>query len=229
MTESDSGRATAIDLAKLHVPNAYELLLERSQALEAYAAVEQSLALLFASLLRTHPRRGAIVFFRITSSHARNVMIDALLKEEYGNEYDAYWHGVPGTPDRKGLFSLLRGLDAKRNEIVHWHLSTRIYDEPDGEVAAELRIIPPNIWTLSAESPSISVDDLKEFRAKAKFVQGAVGMFGSFAHGDMSIAPETEQTWRDICRQPCTYPPPDTHPLSPKREAPESPPQPSGA
>ena len=76
----------------------------------------------FGKLLNADLELGAIVFYSITNTHARNRILDQLLQKRYGKAFDDYWNGTPNTHNRKGMFAIIRQLDQRRNEIVHWHM-----------------------------------------------------------------------------------------------------------
>jgi len=202
-----------IDLNK-PADNALPFLVERANAIERYAQVEQALSLLFSDLLGTTFDLGGIVFFRVTNASARNAIIESLLEKRHGTTYEAYWHGIPNTPHKRGLFTLLRQLDQRRNEIVHWHGVTNIHAEGDKATSTLT-----NAWTYATDTQSIAVDDMREFSAKADFVARSAGMFMVFASNRFDN-PDWRQTWHGIFQQPCTYPPAEGHPLSQKPPAP---------
>ena len=85
-------------IGKDHPENWLDFLVWRARAIEAYAKVEQSLNMLFAHLLGTTPEISGIVFFRLTSTHGRNWIIEALLEKRHGDKYAAYWHGIRARP-----------------------------------------------------------------------------------------------------------------------------------
>lgn len=185
-----------------------KLMIARIGAIEGYANVEQSLCSLFSSLLGSPIDRAAIVFFRITNTHSRNFIIESLLAKQHGSKYNPYWYG----DQKNGLINLIRQLDGKRNEIVHWHTQQNIHFAEDSYSTSEL-LVPPNVW--AGSSASISTDDLLEYIAKADFVQRSINMFNLIT---INLAPQipvdVRDTWLQIFAQPVTYPPGNTHPLS---------------
>lgn len=200
--------------------NETPFLVERARAINGYATVEQAVSNLFADLLGTSYELGGIVFFRITNASARNAIIETLLKKKYGATFDAFWSGVPNTPHRKGLFTLIRQLDQRRNEIVHWTTVTQI------GTTQTLVLMRPVFWAFQEAAPqSITTDDMAEFTAKASFTARAINMFSVFARGALDDHPDLRQTWHDICQRPCIYPPPADHPLSLTPPESEIPPQ----
>jgi len=196
-----------------------EFLVARAIAIERYAQVEQSLSMLFSRLLGTQPDVGGIVFFRLTNTTSRNQIIEQLLTKRDGDKYEHYWNGVPNTPNKKGLFTLLRQIDTSRNEIVHWHVAQNVTWVNDVGVAT-LSLVKPNFWTLTSDSPSITEDDLNAFASKADFVARSINMFSLVASGAYPEQAGELSTWHGIFQQPCIYPPPEGHPLTRKVPAP---------
>ena len=198
------------------------LQIARANAIQQYSNVELGLCKIFGDLLGTEPELAGVVFFRITASRARNTIISSLLKRKTAKQYDAYWNGAPNTHKRHGMFTLIGELDGKRNEIVHWQTATNIAIS-DGGVAASQSLVPPNVWGIKSDSPSISVKDLNAFSVKADFVARSLNMFAIIALNRAQIDVGEQQTWLRIFEQPATYPPPYSHPLSPNYKAPENP------
>jgi hypothetical protein len=210
----------------LGAPIPPHLQIARANAIQAYANVEQSLSMLFSHLLGTTMQKAGVVFFRITNSHSRNTIISSLLTLQYGNSFDAFWHGQNHQP---GMLTLVRQLDSRRNEIVHWHVSDNVH--LDGETQMRHQTLnPPNFWAQSGAS--ITVADLVEFCRKADFVQRSLTFFWITMHNPSLDNPLPENAllpWRDIFSRPVSYPPQDTHPLSPNYKAPQTPPRSSEA
>ena len=198
--------------------NELPFLVERARAIELYAQVEQSLCHLFSDLLGAPWDFGGIVFFRITNTSARNAILDALLTKRFGTTYEHHWNGIPNTPNKKGLFTLLRQIDSRRNEIVHWHSVTNVHVEA-GAAISTLALMRPNAWSFPADITYIGVAQMQEFSALASFVARSVNMFTAYAAGRLAHS-GAEQAWRDICQRPCTYPPPEGHPLTQKPSTP---------
>jgi hypothetical protein len=187
--------------------------------MEAYAAVEGSLAVLLGVLLND-AHAASSIFFRIANTKSRNLIIEDILRQRHGETYSHYWHGIPGTK-HKGLMNIIQALDGQRNEIVHWRSVREVGDGTDETV-----LMPPNFW-LKGSSSKLTTEKLMEFGNKADFACRSLNMFVLFLGpvGDDDF----RTTWREIFLQPCSYPPPDSHRLSRNYKAPQSPPQPSGA
>jgi hypothetical protein len=207
-----------------------EMLKVRGAAVQAYGTVEQALSGLCAFLLDTVDREAAgIVFFRLTSTHRRNEAIELLLKKKFGSRFDAFWHGLPGSPGKpktSGLMALIRQLDETRNQIVHWTAVVNLTGPDDqGRLLREDALQPPNIWAITSPPRQLKVADVVEFTWKASFVARSINMFVIYP----KIPEHVRNTWHDVFQQPCTYPPEESHPLAPTLKAPETVPPSSGA
>jgi hypothetical protein len=207
-----------------------KLQFARATAIEAYGNLERSLSLVFASLLGTTNEKAGTVFFRIVNARFRNDIIDDLIKKVHSTKFDAYWNGQPGQsgiPRVPGLFTHIRNLDERRNQIVHWHVVNEIALDSDPPSHIEV-LAPPNFWSEANRKSRITVDGINEFIAKAVFVDRGISMFYVMTSGQLPIPAEQAEPWLRIFQQPVPYPPPDTHLLSPNYKAPEIPLQPSG-
>ena len=114
---NDAAREAAYPIGKYPAVNQEAILLARASAIQAYAALERSLSFLFAQWLGTPIDVAGLVFFRITSTHARNRILDDLKKKKLENQYNLFWNS---------LLALTRTIDQRRNEIVHWHIVNNI-------------------------------------------------------------------------------------------------------
>jgi hypothetical protein len=198
-----------------------KLPIARAAAIDAHANFEQALFTLFASLLGAPRDRAGIVFFRIASAPTRNKILESLLKKTHGNKYKVYWNGCePKAQD--GLFPLIRQLDHRRNELVHWHIAMEIR-AGDGSAISREALEPPNFWNIADNRPKITVKDLENFVQKADFVTRSVAMFYALTSGDLpGVVPGP---WPEIFEQPILYPPPETHPLFRNYKGRETPPE----
>ncbi len=192
-----------------------EFQIARATAIEEYALLEHCLSILFAKLLGATPQKANVVFFRITNTFSRNKIFEALLAQTLGTKFLPFWFGKDHI---SGLLGLIRQLDSRRNEIIHWHLTTG--------GSAEIYLEPPNFWARKPETPTISVAELKAFAAKARFVNSLIMTFMKFALGLFSHS-DDPGPWLEIFEQPIPYPPPENHLLAAvlKRVAPDNPPQ----
>jgi hypothetical protein len=157
---------------------------------------------------------AAIVFYSITNTNSRNRIIDELLEKRHVTTYEAYWNGIPGTPNKRGMFTIIRQLDQSRNELVHWHIGFT-----HGEIPG-IGLRKPTSWA-QPNAPSISMQDLIQFVEKADFVHRSLNIFFLLVSTPRT-APEAEalQTLDEIFQQPASYPPSDTNPLSRNYKAP---------
>jgi hypothetical protein len=211
--------------------NTAKLQVARAQAIEQYAQLESSLALLFASLLGTTDQTGSIVFFAIVNTRSRNSILASLLEIVHGERYQAHWHGEkgsPGKPGLGGLLTLIRQLDDERNHIVHWHRVSHREIHHGGKSKAEELLLPPHFWYRAADAKPISIQSLEAFIRKADFTVRSVRMFHWLVTMKHPMPENLLYTWPKIFEQPVPYPPSDSHPLSPNYKAPKNPPQSSG-
>ena len=178
-----------------------QLAIARAGAIQAYASVESSISMLFATLLGTDFETAGIVFFRIVNTRARVVILEDLLEKRHKDRYATYWNS---------MVKLIRSLDAKRNEIVHWHLAHNLHIEGD-RPTAHFTLIPPNFWT-KTDVKTLTPNDLIEFSRKCDFVSRSLVMFFVMLTNRL---PEPSP-WLEIFQQPAAYPPPDNHPLARK-------------
>ncbi len=215
----------SLDLGK-PADNAVPFLISRAVAIQCYAMVESSLCTVFTALMNADMNAAAIVFYQITNTSSRNRIIQDLMGARYGETYDAFFHGVPGTKENKGLWNLVNGLDQSRNQIVHWHPVTNIHVTEETQTST-IELGKPNFFANSLAR--ITAEDMQAFSKKADFVSRSLNMFHLMLLTDHVKDEAIRQPWRDICSRPCTYPPVQNHPLADQPKAPETPPQPSEA
>ena len=191
----------------------------RGFAIASYSGLEQSLCSLFEDLLGTGGEKAAIVFFKITNSQARNAILEKLIKETHGNEYNLFWNSY---------LKELRTIDIKRNEIVHWTVAINATNTEDRGSA---RLITPNLWSYTPdESPTVTVGDLREFSKKCGIFSTLITSFNRYVscRGQYEDA-QLLASWLQIFHEPLSYPLPEHHLIFQSDEEPESPPRPSPA
>lgn len=191
--------------------------LARAAAIEAYANLEQQLCLQFMDLMECDYSKASIVFYKITSTHFRNRILQTLLNQEYGDTYKKFWGS---------LIKLIRQIDQERNKVVHWHL---VGQEPieDGEMAEEDELVlAPHA---GSDEKALTVEALWEFVEKTEYVRCQAIMFYIFHLTRPSPeARQADKTYEAFLR-PCSYPPqannlgfhigpiPETPPQSPEK------------
>jgi len=205
----NQGKPIPIEDPVRDTPGATKLMLARAQAIQVYASLEQSLAHLFANLLRTDAEAAGTVFFRIVNTRSRLVILKKLLRQRHASAYNVFWSSID-----KALRS---DIDQKRNEIVHWHVVKEL-NIGDDVPTSTYKLAPPNFWTANNRSPKITVEDLMAFTAKCDFISRLMSMFHMHLLGKLP-----DPAWPEIFRQPVAYPPPDSHPLSGKTNTPQTP------
>lgn len=203
MTEDNlSPQARAIrinDPQRDNVPR-IDFMLARAASIDAYAGVEQSLAALFATLLKTDQAIAGIVFFKIVSTRARMGILEAIIKNRYTSTYNTFW---------KSAARFLQGLDGSRNRIVHWHVVQNL-ETTDVGATSTFTLNRPDFWT-GPSTDVLVVSDLKNFFQKCDFVSRLLNMFNLILLNRLDA--EKAKPWLEIFQQPIVYPPPDTHPL----------------
>jgi hypothetical protein len=178
------------------------VIMLRSAAVNNYAVLEQSLCRLFSFLLGAQEDRATIVFYRIVNTKSRNTIISKLMQRQFRDEIHLFWNSS---------LKLLRSLDERRNQIIHWHVVTNIQSTDDGNNSAHLTLNPPE--SLGSTEPltqqPLGEDQLVEFIRRADFMARLLNMF-CFHH----VSGPLEEPWPEIFRQAVVYPAPPDHPLN---------------
>jgi hypothetical protein len=131
----------------------------RGKAVQAYANVERSLCKLFTAFSGTTEEVGAIIFFRIVSTPARNAIIEKLFKIRFPDEFNLF---------RNSLIDQLRPIDIERNEIVHWNAINRV--SHDGtQTTVDVCLRPPAQTRFHLEGPEKKTTSLLRFIDKCDF------------------------------------------------------------
>ena len=209
-----------ISFANIGVREREQLRIARAFAIENYASVEHVLCQIFSHLLGTPIKTGALVFFKIASARARNTIISDLLRKEHERTYDLFWHGKKdGQNDSGGLFKLIRQLDHKRNEIIHWTFMSNINANSSGNVTHSTHLSPPSSIYQWPFDTKIGREELEEFSDRAVFVAIVASMFNAAVLSSLAMPKELRESWKQICQQSVIYPPPNNHPLSPTHTA----------
>ena len=182
-----------------------EFMIARARAVENYARVEQSLCSVVAAMLEVPRSYAGVILFKITAARARNGIVDALVKKRKGSEFNLFMNSV---------LKLLGQIDERRNQIVHWHQVLHATRNSDGEQVNSWWLTPPNFHDATQSTPKIAKEDMEEFSMKCDFIARSLSIFETVINQDLDVPDEIRRSWHEICRQPLTYPPPDTHPLS---------------
>jgi hypothetical protein len=184
----------------------------RGHAAQSYSGLESSLCSLFAKVSDTTPEVAGIIFFKIASADSRNKIIEKLFRKKFGDKYNLF---------RNSLLNLLRPIDQKRNEIVHWNVVSNISGRDEsGNYSVSVCLRPPGFIYNVGNSEKIDSDDLLKFMEKCSFFTRLLNIF-LITTGEHSPVPDADKTpWLEIFQQPIVYPPPAGHPLSLKQPAP---------
>ena len=188
------------------------LLISRANAIQAYAGVEQSLCSILSLLAHTDLGAASVIFYRI-GSHPRNIILNELFSQEYGNTYEKFWNS---------MMKHVRDLDGTRNVIVHWH--THIEISPP---TATVGLSRPATWFSGKELSKLNIEEIDVFSRKCKFVSRSLNMFGLNLMQKLHSNSDAHSTWLGIFQRPVDYPPQSDHPLFQISQAPQAPPQPS--
>ncbi len=176
-----------------------------------YANYEQSLAALFAHLMSVTPDYAGVPFFRLNNARARSEILERLLHKRHGSDYNVFWNSLKRYH--------MRPLDERRNNVVHWGSMANVFLHAETKEAKVIPSLDPqNFWDRTENTPKAYLDDLYDFMLRCDFVMRLVNMFvlvisGKTAEIDNAQVQAELQTWREICQQQVTYPPPSSHPL----------------
>ena len=199
----------AIDLAEID-----EFWAVRGKAIQSYAILEQTFAVLLSVLSGTSAEVAETILFRISSSDARNKILAKLFRKKFGDQFKLF---------RNSLFDQLRPIDLERNEIVHWNAVCEV--STDGKkTLSVVALAPPALTGPNKVTPTKSTNDIRLFDEKCLFYCGLVNQF-CLLEGNITKKPITDAAkapWRNIFSQPIIYPPPSAHPLFRKPGAPQS-------
>lgn len=201
-------------------------LLARAEAIGAYARLEDALSYVFNILLGTDTNISSIVFWRIVNTTFRNQILVRLVEARYGTSFKKFF---------PSLIALVRQCDEERNKIIHW--TPKLEHEPSLPLAEKMKapfgtymsLAPPGARDTHDQRLGLTIKQLVAFKEKCEFVLNSVTAFGIYRQAVSKHLPDKVATrlltdpefesWRQIFRQLVTYPPPNTHPLSPKQKA----------
>jgi hypothetical protein len=172
----------------------HKLCLARGVAMNAYAGIEQNLAVLLATFGDMPSDVGHTIFYQIVNTRARLQILKKLKKRKLGNQYDLFWRSVT---------EQIKDLDEGRNELAHWHVIPRT---------------PPADWDYVLKSPrpygyggekELTVEKCEEFAAHCTVIDFVLNMFWA----SLNNAPPPTDAWRDIFQRELVYPPLEGTPL----------------
>jgi len=183
----------------------------RSEALNAYAQLEQHMAIVFDNLLHgAQTLDSFVVFGSILNTRSRLIMLEKLFQLR------------PGLEDFKrffdGLLKEIRKIETFRNKLVHWIVlegSTggKPFDPERDVFLAE----HPNIF---AERKLYSID-IARFWHKTEFFSQLLYQFSLYIKMRHALPGAPEKTpWIEIFQERPTYPPPIGHQLDRFHETP---------
>lgn len=184
----------------------------RGEAVQAYAALEQSLCSLFQYLSSMELGAANIVFYKITNYRARNDIIDKLLRKKHDTIYSIFWNSYK---------KQLQQLDLARNDIIHWLAAANVALADNGHLIVGINLIPAQ--SLSDRSPGTykTIIDVQEFIEKCLIWARLCNLFSGFLSRPETLG--TEISWSQVFLQEVIYPLPPEHPLSQKPPPPSEP------
>ena len=203
-------------MADLHLRGDHILTQARGHAIQSYTSIEFSLCMFLAHLMGTSHEIAGVIFFRVINTRSRNLILSELYRQKHGEAFTVYW---------KSLLKQIQSLDQRRNEIIHWHMITKI--STDDPTMAIGRLMPPNYWGHDENTPALGLPEITEFIQKCDVTSRSMNTL--WAHLSGAHSRDDDPTWLEIFQKPLDYPLPDDHPLSRNHKAPEGPPEPSGA
>ncbi len=195
-------------------------MLLRGNAVSAYANLESSLCMLFATALGVDQQRAGLVFYKITNTSSRNGILERLIKLREDQFFAPFW---------KSVMKLINKIDQERNEIVHWHFVTEFTDADGphitiGDGSQGMSVLRPPATLFTENKKRKTHADLETFANKCEYVTRAVNVLNAVIGTPLSVP----ETWHEICRADLPYPPPDTYLLSRNYKEPDRHPQSAG-
>lgn len=173
----------------------------RADAINTYAGLEQSLAMLFATLLQADIHKSYIVFHQFINHRSRRKILSELMRLNFGDKYRIFFRSV---------IQLLENVDRTRNKVIHWiALVTATGGKPFNANKDIALFKHPDAFARG----KLCRQQLLEFQKKSEFLRLLIFYFAIFLeHGD-SIAPGGKTNWGKIFSERAVYPPPQDHPL----------------
>lgn len=175
--------------------------IKRSRAMNAYARLEQNMAMLFSSLLGTNYKKAFIAFSAITNTGFRWVALEKLFKLARGEKHKEFL---------AGFIKEARKLDGPRNKIVHWMVSTQnrgqVPFDPEKDVFLSEH---PNLFG----KKKMLIGDLEVFKHKADYFADLLSQFNYFIKNSELPQDPSKTPWSEIFQSKPVYPPPMGHPL----------------
>ena len=197
-----------VNLAKVWAdPANVAFKVARSDAIQEYANLEQSLCDLLAHAGDMKPIVAGAIFFKMVNARSRMRVLEQLMKLKHKDGYKVFM---------KSVSKLVHALDQERNTIVHWHMSADVMAGDDGQIQrVDITLSPPNFWDTESEAQNIGIGELVQFCAKCQWVSTTINTFVS----GLSDKHPQHGAWQDRYQQPLTYPPQIAPPRDPTTKA----------
>ena len=187
--------------------------LARSEAIQAYAYLEQSLCGLFAHLAGVTDQIAGVIFFKMTNARSRIATLERLKRIKHGSARGLYFNSITAA---------LGPLDTERNHLVHWHERFQWKrNSVTGDQSIASFLDPPNYWDQTDNTPRMGLQEIQVFIERCNAIGGSAFSLTYDWQG-----PPLDPPWPDIFEQPVSYPLPEGHPIGQTQQEPEHRPQP---
>ena len=150
--------------------NAPTLMVRRAEAIQAYASIEYSLAMVLMVLLeKNDPNIGFSLISRMVNARSRSHLIEDLLSQSDVAELSASW---------KRLAKKLSEVDGVRNKIVHWNY---VQSEKNGEI--ENYLMPWSAFSGQTQE-KMNLSEVELFISKANQMASMISVFSGYKLAD---------------------------------------------
>jgi hypothetical protein len=181
----------------------FQFAVTRADAIADYSNLEQAWCGCLAHFGGMTDLVAGTIFFKVTASRARSEILDKLKKNKVGNLFPSFWNNAISEGGK---------LDEERNKIIHWMVSMSIYlRTTDNQSFYDVVLRSPNYWAWEEDTQEIEISAMNLFGAKCQFLWVSLNKF--LALDQKKLEGAEADAWREIFREPHTYPPPPDHPL----------------
>lgn len=186
------------------------LKLARSEAMECYSSLEQSLCETFTRLTGMERDIAGLVFFKIGSARARDSIILKLIKRQFDGQYNAGWNSIMKLTS---LFS------ERRNELAHWASVSVVGGNGNTHVLGvdpvdDCKLVPPNHWWRYEEPVERTINEIFSWAADFSYLSRVINIFNfqAFEAPNHKGLEEKAQASLEKYRAAIPYPPHEDDP-----------------
>jgi len=177
-----------------------QIMLAKGEALDGYASLESSLALLFSILLSVSQESAYSIFYRIAAAKSRRAILEDLFSQSSFTRYK---------PGFDSIMKAVGQLDNERNQVAHWHttIGTPIGANPEKIKGIAIRNPTRPISSDPGTSALTSVD-LARFRDECRYWSAILSMFIAVVSPAFprELRPPDADTWPDKFLRPIDNP-----------------------